>query len=161
MVSTNLANVNNVLLDAALAYASRGWRLIPLHHLRAGGQCSCGKPGCKPGKHPRLKDWPNRATTDEATIRNWWARWPGANVGLACGPGSDVIALDIEAEDGHQSHRRRRATPPLPLADRLRRRHQPGEGEQVAHRRQGVWRPDCAATKPQRQRLLLLGDQPG
>ena len=43
---------------------------------------------------PILFDWPKLATTDEATIRGWWSRWPLANIGLAMGGG--VVAVDID-----------------------------------------------------------------
>ncbi|MFC1806388.1 hypothetical protein ACFL09_05340, partial [Planctomycetota bacterium] len=40
-------------LDAALGYASRAWRVLPLHSTRDSGRCTCGKPDCEsPGKHP-------------------------------------------------------------------------------------------------------------
>lgn len=57
-----LMTADQPLLDAALAYATRGFRVLPLHHpIQAGGRrqpggvgCSCGDPGCGPvGKHPR------------------------------------------------------------------------------------------------------------
>jgi len=82
-------------LDHALAYAKLGWRIVPLHHINDKGQCTCLRPGCEaPGKHPRIKDWTNQATTDEAIIRAWWARWPDANIGMAMGKG----LVDIESE---------------------------------------------------------------
>src|SRR5262249_30179205 len=37
------------------------------------------------GKIPLLRDWPNAASSDEATIRRWWREHPDANIGLACG----------------------------------------------------------------------------
>ena len=101
MVIANGTESNNRLLEAALAYAGRGWRVIPLHHILPDGKCSCKTASCKRGKHPRIKDWPNRASSDAATIRSWWTSWPEGNIGLACGPGSDVLALDIEAEGLH------------------------------------------------------------
>lgn len=93
----------NPLLAAALAYASRGWYVVPLHHpVRAnnGWRCSCGELACQsPAKHPRTKNGHLDATTDEATIRAWWRHWPRANVGIACGP-SDLVALDIDPRHG-------------------------------------------------------------
>lgn len=98
MVSENAHARNQQLLESALAYASRGWRIIPLHHIGADGACSCGKGGCKPGKHPWLAKWQHRATTDEPTIRGWWRQWPEANIGVRTGPGSDLLVLDPEHE---------------------------------------------------------------
>src|SRR5690242_9321123 len=58
-------------LDWALAYASRGWYVLPLHYMRD-GQCSCGKRDCpSPAKHPLARLVPNGfkdATIDPATI---------------------------------------------------------------------------------------------
>jgi hypothetical protein len=51
---------------AALVYATIGWRVHPCHWIRDSGACSCGDPECaSKGKHPILKDWPDRATTDQ------------------------------------------------------------------------------------------------
>lgn len=40
-----------------------------------------------------LKD----ATTDEAVIARWWQTWPQANIGVATGPQSGLVVLDIDA----------------------------------------------------------------
>lgn len=66
------------VLNAALAYAARGWPVIPLR----------GKKPCSPHG---VKD----AITDPDIITEWWERWPDANVGIACGEKSfDVIDID-------------------------------------------------------------------
>lgn len=89
------------LLAAALAYAARGWPVIPVHEPRAGGGCTCPQQErCdRPGKHPRwargllehgLKD----ASTDPERIHAWWRRWPHANIGLRTGIGFDVLDID-------------------------------------------------------------------
>lgn len=38
------------------------------------------------GKHPGLIEWEKKATTDEATVREWLKMWPASNVGIATGP---------------------------------------------------------------------------
>ena len=65
----------------ALGYASRG---LPVHP-------------CRPGaKVPILDRWPERATTDPATIRRWWSKWPTANVAIATGGEGRLLVLDID-----------------------------------------------------------------
>lgn len=89
------------MLDAALDYARSGWPVFPCHTPTRGG-CSC-KDGekCKDiGKHPRILDWPNQATTDPATIRQWWTRCPHANIGIATGQASGFFVLDVDPRHG-------------------------------------------------------------
>jgi hypothetical protein len=83
---------------AALAYATLGYPVVPLHAPRPGGGCSCpAGPACPdPGKHPRLAGWTRRAATDSAVVRDRWRRWPDANLGLATGRHFDVLDLDGE-----------------------------------------------------------------
>jgi hypothetical protein len=89
----------NQLLQAALRYARCGWRVLPLQTV-LNGACSCGKAGCdRPGKHPRTRHGSKDATTDEATIRGWWAAWPSANVGIATGLDSGLFMV---GPDGHE-----------------------------------------------------------
>ena len=75
-------------LSAALQYAGLGWRVHPL------------KPR---SKVPLLNHWPSQGTTDPATIRGWWRRWPTANVGLVCGGTSNFWVLDIDGAVGAES----------------------------------------------------------
>jgi hypothetical protein len=95
-------------LEAALSYARRGWRVLPVHSVRR-GRCTCGNPDCaKIAKHPCIKDWPVAATTDEAQIREWFRQSPYANVGIATGAESDLIVLDLDRKgerDGFASLR--------------------------------------------------------
>jgi hypothetical protein len=75
------------LLTAALAYAGQGLRVLPLHSVDHLGECTCGSASCtSPGKHPRTAHGVREASADPDVIAAWWARWPGANVGLATGP---------------------------------------------------------------------------
>jgi hypothetical protein len=51
------------LLATSLAYASRGWPVLPLHN-PMDGQCSCGRDDCDaPAKHPRIQGGFLSATT--------------------------------------------------------------------------------------------------
>jgi hypothetical protein len=93
-----------VMLDTALAYAQRGWAVLPIHTM-INGTCSCGKPSCSgPGKHPRTGHGVKDATTDEATIRRWWEQHPDANIGIATGAISNLVVLDVDPRHGgHES----------------------------------------------------------
>jgi hypothetical protein len=73
------------MLDAALRYAERGWRIVPV------------KPRAK---RPLLEAWPTAATTDAAQIREWWRRTPNANIGIATGEQSNLTVIDPDARDG-------------------------------------------------------------
>ncbi|MBI4496340.1 MAG: bifunctional DNA primase/polymerase [Chloroflexi bacterium] len=88
------------MLTAALAYARRGWAVLPIHSPRA-GRCSCGKPDCaSAGKHPRTPNGVKDATADEGTIRAWWRQWPDANVAIATGAISALMVLDVDPAHG-------------------------------------------------------------
>lgn len=88
-------------VEEALRLAGRGWRVLPLHHPTPDG-CSCANKRCSAiGKHPRLRSaWPARASANPDVIREWWQRWPAANVGIATGRGSGVVALDVDPRHG-------------------------------------------------------------
>jgi hypothetical protein len=68
------------LKELALSYVARGWYVHPL---------------MPRSKRPLLKDWPNLASNAEATVTEWWTKWPDANIGIACGP-SKLVVLDID-----------------------------------------------------------------
>lgn len=90
-------------LMAALAYAKAGIRIVPLHHIE-NGCCSCkaGISCISPGKHPRTKDGLDDATTDRATIKAWWKKWPDANIGGM--PSEDWFVLDVD--DGKRKNKK-------------------------------------------------------
>lgn len=99
-MSAALAAPGNERLETALGYAARGWRIVPLHYVNGDGACSCGRPCSSAGKHPRLNQWQNDATTNANQIAAWWAATPSAGVGIATGPGSDLLVLDIDPDNG-------------------------------------------------------------
>jgi hypothetical protein len=91
---------------AALAYADRGWPVFPL---QTGGKLprisrahpddkarqracrrACGRDG-----HGCYD-----ATTDPGRVSAWWSRWPRANIGLATGPGSGLLVVDVDGRGG-------------------------------------------------------------
>lgn len=89
-------------MKAALLLARRGWAVVPLHSARADGSCSCSKGAAcnSAGKHPRLHEWTDEATNDEATINEWWRQWPDANLGAATGEASGFFVLDVDPDKG-------------------------------------------------------------
>jgi hypothetical protein len=72
-------------LNAALNAAKRGWHVFPI----AAGR----------KKPPLIPDNLNAATTDKAKIREWWTKWPDANIGVSCGP-SGLVVLDVDTRNG-------------------------------------------------------------
>ena len=44
--------------------------------------------------------WIKQATTDEGTVREWWQRWPDANIGILAGRASGVLVVDIDNRHG-------------------------------------------------------------
>ena len=75
-------------LSYALGYGPKlGLRVIPL----------------RPGKKtPLIPNWQNEGTWDEATIREWWRKWPNANIGILTGRYRDgyFIVLDFDPRNG-------------------------------------------------------------
>lgn len=72
--------------EAAEAYAKAGIPVVPV------------RPGTKhPGSYLG-QCWPQRATTDLNTIRDWWMRWPDAGIATHVG-GAHLLVLDVDAPD--------------------------------------------------------------
>ena len=56
------------------------------------------------GKHPRIKNWGDEATTDTEKITEWWSKAPMANIGIPMGEKSGLVALDVDTRhDGDKS----------------------------------------------------------
>lgn len=75
----------NLMMHAALAYAARGWPVIPIE---------------LDSKAPMAKLVPNgvaHATTDPEVITYWWTRRRSANIGIAC---SKFLVTDIDPRNG-------------------------------------------------------------
>lgn len=90
------------MLNEALRYIQRGWKVFPLHSIDPNGCCTCGTVGCSDaGKHPRVRRGGKEATGDEAKVREWFG--PGAplsNIGVATGEVSGITVLDIDIGAG-------------------------------------------------------------
>src|SRR5664280_1784204 len=88
-------------LAFALYYAANGLAIMPVFEPLPGGQCACGKPDCNDvGKHPRIAGGFHSATTDLDLIREWWAKWPKANVAIVTGAQSGVVVIDVDPDRG-------------------------------------------------------------
>jgi hypothetical protein len=83
-------------LPNALAFAARGYPILPLHGIRD-GKCTCGNPQCgSSGKHPYARFAPHGkddATTDRATIKQWFADQPFINYGV-CTDALPTVDID-------------------------------------------------------------------
>jgi hypothetical protein len=90
------------VLDSALAYARRGWSVIPL----------------RPREKRPLIPWApsQHRRADEATIRQWFERWPDANVGIVTGAVSSLVVVDVDPLHGGDAslERLQQAHDPLP-----------------------------------------------
>ena len=93
----------NLLREAALGYAHRGWRVFPLHGI-VNGTCTCGRKDCSSaGKHPLVRRGLYEATTDPKQIQSWWRRWRSANIGIATGAVSGIVVIDVDLPPALQS----------------------------------------------------------
>src|SRR6516164_7987677 len=102
----------HILAQAALSYAQRGWKVIPVRWVDAEGHCTCKQgAGCpSAGKHPIHDGWPDLATDDPMEVASWWREppdngiaeewWPEANVGIVTGQISNVFVLDEDTYNG-------------------------------------------------------------
>jgi hypothetical protein len=104
------------MLAAALELARLGLHVIPLHvpvfHDDGRVSCTCRRPGCQTGgehensigKHPRIDKWGEKATADEAQIREWWRMWPDSNAGIVAGKplpsGGFLAIIDVDPRNG-------------------------------------------------------------
>ncbi len=87
--------MSNKLLDAALAYAERGWPIFP----------------CKIDKTPYTKHGVNDATTNPERIKKWWKRWPRANIALNVGEAGMMV---IDLDPGHSMEELEKNVGPIP-----------------------------------------------
>lgn len=72
-------------LEEVLEYAKRGWSLIPVGR----------------DKKPLIKWEPYQdAPANEDQLREWFTKYPNANIGLVTGAVSGIVAVDIDSAEG-------------------------------------------------------------
>jgi len=81
-LGTESKPASSSLQNVALEYAERGIPVFP----------------CNEKKKPRTPHSFKDATTDPTKVRNWWAKWPNALIGMPTGKvtGFDVLDLDLK-----------------------------------------------------------------
>ena len=88
------------VLECALYYRTRGWKVLPLHTILS-GRCTCGKPNCSsPGKHPATVNGVKDATLDEEVITRWFSGSTNYNIGIATGKETGLVILDVDPKNG-------------------------------------------------------------
>jgi len=84
--------MQNDFLQTALDYAKRGFSVIP----------------CRPDRKKPFIAWTpyqkRRATTEE--IRQWWAKWPTALIGIVTGEISGILVIDCDTAEGYEAIQR-------------------------------------------------------
>lgn len=91
-------------LESALNYLQNGWSVLALcapDHVGFGREHA--KNCTSPGKAPwhRWKEFQERRPTPDE-VRQWWKEHPNSNVGIALGPVSGLIRIDVEGEAGEK-----------------------------------------------------------
>ncbi len=92
---------HGTMLDAANDVLRRGWKPVQLHHITAGGTCSCGNSACRSaGKHPVGTGW-QQLPMSGADVWTIWNPDDGidlqANVGVQTGWASGgLLVIDID-----------------------------------------------------------------
>lgn len=96
----------DALFRAAALAISKGIWVARLYGMTEDGRCTCGNPDHRVGgpaelqcgKHPRGKDWANRAATTEDEILEWLEEGTPFNIGAVLGPRSGIIDMEWDDE---------------------------------------------------------------
>jgi putative DNA primase/helicase len=107
--ANGVVTARSSLLSAALDYLGRGWSVLPLCTPDHAGMSARHCETCiSLGKSPLVYWTQYQAELPTAAkIKLWWQRWPHANVGIALGPVSGLIRVDVEGKAGEAELRRR------------------------------------------------------
>lgn len=84
---------------AAIRYAQAGWPVFPARPSRT----DCPAPGSCTCKAPLTQHGVDDATTDPATVEQYWDRHPDANIAIATG-GSGPVVLDVDVAHGRPGY---------------------------------------------------------
>jgi len=96
----------DTLKEKAVNWIDSGFRVFPLYGITDALKCECAKADCgSPGKHPRILEWQKEASNDPAIIKEWWDRWPNANIGLPTGDINGFIVMDLDGPEGVKTAR--------------------------------------------------------
>lgn len=88
-----MAPSNNVL-NQALQYHKSGFSVIPVNPSQQQDK----------RKKPFVKWIPfQKRQPDPGEIRQWWAKWPSAMVGIVTGKGSGLLVIDCDTPEGEQA----------------------------------------------------------
>lgn len=91
---------NNEILTEALQCIHRGWYVIPIHGI-VEGKCTCNSKNCRsPGKHPIIRNWPEKASNNSQVVIQWWKKYPEANLGVLTGIQSGIMVVDVDPRNG-------------------------------------------------------------
>ena len=72
------------MLNEAIEYAKKGWKVFPLK---------------ENAKAPATSDGFKSATTDIEQITKWWKQNPKYNIGIATGQQSGISVIDIDGKE--------------------------------------------------------------
>jgi hypothetical protein len=107
--------------DAAVAYGTLDWSVLPAHGVRSNGCCTCDRWDCdRPGKHPARTNYKAMATTDAMTLRSYWRIIP---FNLALLIDASVIVIDVDDLTAFDTMRRFRPWPVTPTVTTARGMH--------------------------------------
>lgn len=84
--------------EALQKYIESGFRIFPVHYIRADGTCSCGKENCgSAGKHPMTLSGVKDATSDAEMLASWCIEYGEFNIGIST---ENLCVIDIDNHNG-------------------------------------------------------------
>jgi hypothetical protein len=101
-----VARPTNLMRSIALAYAKRGWSILPINGI-TNGACDCGHehPANHNGAHPCSYFTHRTASCDPAIINGWFDKWANINFAVAPGranEGAERVLVIVEVVDDRE-----------------------------------------------------------